>query len=82
MATDVVTIRLSEDLGSRLTALAERTHRTKAFYLREALEAHIDDLEDYYLAAQIAQRFHAGMEEAEDWDALRAEINAAAGAAG
>lgn len=61
-ATGVLTLRIPAGLDDRLTALAESTHRTKAFYAREALEAHLEDLEDYYLATQAAQRFHAASE--------------------
>jgi RHH-type rel operon transcriptional repressor/antitoxin RelB len=43
-------IRLPEDLDARLEQLATRTGRTKAYYIREAIEEHIADLEDYYLA--------------------------------
>ena len=76
--SEVVTVRVSGELGARLRALSDQTHRTKAFYARQALELHLDDLEDYYLAAQAAQRFHAGAEQPEDWGALCAEIEACA----
>ncbi len=41
-----ITCRLSSDLADRLAAVAERTHRTKSFYLRQLLLDHIEDLED------------------------------------
>ena len=37
-------------MEERLTKLAERTGRTKTFYAREAIEQHLEDLEDYYRA--------------------------------
>ena len=80
-ASEVVTIRVSPELGRRLASLATATHRTKAFYARQALELHLEDLEDYYLAAQASQRFNAGSEPAEDWLQVCAQIEAAAGAA-
>lgn len=43
-------IRLPEDLESRLDALALKTGRSKAHYIREAIETHLTDLEDVYLA--------------------------------
>jgi len=43
-------IRLSEELESRFQRLAQATGRTKSFYVREALEGSIADLEDRYLA--------------------------------
>lgn len=50
MATSV---RLPDDLERRLTALADNTGRTKAFYVRQAIEQHIEDMEDYYDAVRI-----------------------------
>lgn len=46
----MLAIRLPADLEERLAALAEKTGRTKTFYARTAIEAYLDDLEDYYLA--------------------------------
>lgn len=43
-------IRLPEELDARLKKLASKTGRTKAYYIREAIEEHIADIEDYYLA--------------------------------
>lgn len=47
-----LSIRLPEDVDARLSRLAERTGRTKTFYVIEAVREHIDDLEDLYLAEQ------------------------------
>lgn len=43
-------IRLSETTEKRLDALAAKTGRTKAYYIREAVEEHLEDLEEIYLA--------------------------------
>jgi RHH-type transcriptional regulator, rel operon repressor / antitoxin RelB len=43
-------IRLPDDLDARLEKLSSKTGRTKSFYIREAIEEHIGDLEDFYLA--------------------------------
>lgn len=48
----MLTIRLPADLEARLGNLAKATGRTKTFYAREAIVAHLDDLEDLYLAEQ------------------------------
>lgn len=48
----MLAVRLPEDIEARLQALAERTGRSKSFYVRAALEEYLDDLEDYFLAAQ------------------------------
>ncbi len=45
-------IRLPEELDARLEKLATKTGRSKSFYIKEAIEEHIADLEDFYLAEQ------------------------------
>jgi RHH-type rel operon transcriptional repressor/antitoxin RelB len=55
-------IRLPEEIERRLDALAEKTGRTKAFYIREMILSHINDLEDYYLAADVVERLRKGQE--------------------
>jgi RHH-type rel operon transcriptional repressor/antitoxin RelB len=59
MATSV---RLSPELERRLNVLAARTGRTKAYYLREIIERGLDEMEDYYLAADILERVRKGEE--------------------
>ena len=46
----MLAVRLDKNLEERLERLAEKTGRTKTFYAREAIEAHLDDLEDFFLA--------------------------------
>ena len=48
----MLAIRLPKEIESRLAALASRTGRSKTFYAREAILTYLEDLEDYYLAAQ------------------------------
>lgn len=55
-------IRLSEEAEQRLDFLAAQTGRTKAFYLRQMIEKGLDDLEDYYLAADVLERVRQGQE--------------------
>ena len=52
----MLAIRLDPDTENRLARLAKQTGRTKTFYAREAILAHLEDLEDIYLATQRAQR--------------------------
>lgn len=55
-----VSLRLPENLSRRLTRLAKRTGRSKTFYMVEALQEHLDDLEDLYLAEQRLIALHEG----------------------
>lgn len=57
MEARVLAVRLTAEMERRLEALAARTGRTKTFYAREAIEAHLDDLEDFYLAEERMKDF-------------------------
>ena len=60
---DVATsIRLPPEIEERLELLASQTGRTKAFYLREMIERGLEDMEDYYLAADVLERVRKGEE--------------------
>ena len=48
----MLAIRLDPEVEARLDHLAKSTGRTKSFYAREAIMEHLEDLEDYYLAAE------------------------------
>lgn len=55
----MLAVRLDKDLEARLERLAAKTGRTKTFYAREAIEAHLDDLEDFYLAEERLRDFRS-----------------------
>lgn len=59
MATSV---RLEAETEKRLDFLVAQTGRTKAYYLREIIEQGLEDMEDYYLAADILERVRKGQE--------------------
>jgi RHH-type transcriptional regulator, rel operon repressor / antitoxin RelB len=46
----MLAIRLDKKTEDRLSRLARKTGRTKTFYAREAILAHLEDLEDTHLA--------------------------------
>jgi RHH-type rel operon transcriptional repressor/antitoxin RelB len=71
----MLAVRLDEALEKRLEALAAKTGRTKTFYAREAIEAHLDDLEDFYLAEARMKTFREG--DAIPLDELKAELGLA-----
>ncbi len=49
-------IHLSPELEQRLDYLVSQTGRSKAYYLRQMIERGLDDMEDYYLAADVLER--------------------------
>lgn len=55
-------VRLDPAVEARLDQLAQVTGRSKAYYLRELIEAGIDDLEDAYMGAAVLERVRAGKE--------------------
>jgi RHH-type rel operon transcriptional repressor/antitoxin RelB len=64
----MLAVRLSEQTEGRLEALAARTGRSKTFYI----EAHLDDLEDFYLAEDRLRDFREG--DAIPLSTLKAEL--------
>jgi RHH-type rel operon transcriptional repressor/antitoxin RelB len=69
-----LSIRLPDEINERLDFLARQTGRTKAFYIREALAERIDDLEDYYLAADILERIRKGKESTHSATEVRKDL--------
>jgi RHH-type transcriptional regulator, rel operon repressor / antitoxin RelB len=67
-------IRLPEDIERRLDFLTRQTGRTKAFYIREMILEKIDDIEDYYLAADILERVRKGKETTLNADEVRRDL--------
>ena len=60
----MITLRLPEAMEARLNHLAASTKRTKSFFVREALERTLNDLEDAYLAEVSYENFKLSGEKA------------------
>ncbi len=67
-------IRLDPETERRLAFLASQTGRTKAFYLREIIDRGIEDIEDYYLAADVLERVRKGQEQVHAAEDMRREL--------
>jgi RHH-type rel operon transcriptional repressor/antitoxin RelB len=67
-------IRLDPEVEKRLDFLASHTGRTKAYYLRQVIEQGLDDLEDYYLAADVLERVRKGQERVHSAAAVRSDL--------
>ncbi len=73
MSTAVMSIRLPAELKARLDDLSLRTGRTSAFYVRQALEAHLEDLADAYAADEAYKQWEADGFATRSWETLKAE---------
>lgn len=58
----MIAVRVSEEIETRLDRLAQLTGRTKTYYVREAIEEHLDDLEEAYLAEKVLKKVRSGRE--------------------
>lgn len=55
-------VRIPDETYERLQALAARTGRTATYYIREAIEEHLEDMEDVYLAEQALESLKRGQD--------------------
>jgi RHH-type rel operon transcriptional repressor/antitoxin RelB len=68
---------MAPETEKRLDFLAAHTGRTKAYYLREIIDRGMDDIEDYYLAADILERVRKGEESVFALDDVEHELGLA-----
>lgn len=67
-------IRLNPEIEQRLDFLSTQTGRSKAYYLREIIEKGLEDLEDYYLAAEVVERIRKGKEKVYSPEQVRKDL--------
>ena len=70
-------IRLAAETDQRLERLAAQTGRSKAYYLREIIERGIEEMEDYYLAADVLERVRKGEEPVQSLDEVERDLGLA-----
>jgi RHH-type rel operon transcriptional repressor/antitoxin RelB len=51
----IIAVRLPKELEERLTALAQKTGRSKSHLVRQALLAYLEDHEDHHLSEERLQ---------------------------
>ncbi|ROO37590.1 CopG family transcriptional regulator [Salinisphaera orenii YIM 95161] len=73
----MINFRADDELDARLARLAQLTGRTKTFYVRQAVESQIEDLEDIYLADQVMTRLEDGSEATYDLDDIERDLGLA-----
>ena len=69
-----VTIELDPDTERRIEALAARTGQSKAALLRELVANGFENVEDYFLAAEVLERIRNGEEAVYSAEAVRREL--------
>ncbi|MCA1783512.1 MAG: TraY domain-containing protein [Dermatophilaceae bacterium] len=69
-----LSVRLTAEEEARLDALAARTGRSKTFYVRQAIKAHLDELEELYWADEAVRQYEESGKQSrparELWDEL------------
>ena len=60
----MMTIRLPENMDKRLSEMEKETHRSKSYYVKQAIEEFLEEREDYLLALAAMERFEKGEEKA------------------
>ena len=70
----MVAVRLSEDLERSLDELSRRTGRPKSFYIRQAIEEHLEELEEAYWADEAIKQWQAGGGATRPLSDLKAEL--------
>ncbi|OBX05794.1 CopG family transcriptional regulator [Gallibacterium genomosp. 3] len=70
-----ITVRLPDELQQRLDHLARETGRAKSFYIKQALEAYLEDLEDLLLANATLERVRSGKEKTYTLKDIENELN-------
>ena len=69
-----ITIELDTDTDRRLEALVIRTGEKKADLLRNAVRNGIEDLEEYFSAAETLERLRNGTERTHSAEEVRREL--------
>ena len=72
--TVATSVKLSDETGRKLEQLAAATGRSKSYYLREAVETHIDRLLYEYGMVQRVEDVRAGREATYGLDEVEADL--------
>lgn len=71
------TIRLTDELASRIKKLAAQTGRSQSFYINQMIEREIDTMEQVYGILHETEQYQAGTLETYSSDDLRRELGVA-----
>ena len=73
-ASVAVSIWVSKSTEERIAKLVSQAGRSKAYYLREAVDRGLRDVEDYYLATKVLEDVCDGRERTYSAEELRQEL--------
>ena len=73
----MLSVRLPEDIEKRLDALANATGRSKSYYVRAAVMAKLEDMEEIYMAEAVMERLASGEEKTYPLAELERELSLA-----
>ena len=71
----MLALRLSEDIETRLDALAKRTGRSKSFYARQAITDFLDDIEERYWEDEVVKRWESSDKQTVSASDFKAEMD-------
>lgn len=69
--TQAVVTRFETETVNRLINLAKMTGRTKSYYIKEAVNEKLDDMELIYLAQRRAEDVRAGRSTTMSWEEVK-----------
>lgn len=69
--TQTVVTRFDSETVARLENLAKMTGRAKSYYIKEAVNENLDELELIYLAKSRAEDLRAGRSSTIPWDEVK-----------
>jgi len=72
--TAMFSIRLSKDLDARLDALASRTNRAKAYYVKKALTKFLEEQEEIEWASQAYKEYLESGQKTIPFDQVKKEL--------
>lgn len=69
--TQPVVVRLDTKIIERLNELARKTGRTKSYYIKEAIEENLVDMELVYLSQSRAEDVRKGKSKTISWEEVK-----------
>lgn len=69
--TRSISVRLDSEISERLKILSELTGRSKSYYIKEAIEQRLDEMELIYLAQSRSENLRSGKSHTVSWEELK-----------